>query len=287
MSLLSPELQAFMMIVRDGTVLQAAKSLGLTQTGVTQRLKRLESLLGTTVFIRSRSGMTLTEEGKSLLQYCQATLELEGEAFAKIQSPGKGRVIRLTLSGPSSILRARVIPACAEVRKTFPDLRFQFDLLDHESCVVKLRSGISQIAVLSRSEVSPEMDSKLLAKEKYRLAVPYAWRERKIQDVVQNESIIDFDESDEMTHHYLRKFDLLQVARQERHFANNTDALTSLIAAEAGYSVLTDEFAEPFIARKEIAWLKPHWSYENELALAWYPRPQMPTYFKEVIRAIR
>ena len=61
MSLLSPPLEAFVAIVRSKTVISAAKDLGLTQTGVTQRIRVLETQLRTTLFIRSRSGMRLTE----------------------------------------------------------------------------------------------------------------------------------------------------------------------------------------------------------------------------------
>jgi DNA-binding transcriptional LysR family regulator len=40
---------------------RAAKKLGITQTGATQRIKALEHSLGVTLFTRSRSGMRLTE----------------------------------------------------------------------------------------------------------------------------------------------------------------------------------------------------------------------------------
>ena len=71
MSLLHPQLLAFMAIVERKTVLASAKDLGLTQTGVTQRIKALEAHLNATLFTRSRKGMMLTEEGQSLLLYCQ------------------------------------------------------------------------------------------------------------------------------------------------------------------------------------------------------------------------
>ena len=63
MSLLSQNLQAFAAIVKQGTVMGAAKELRLTQTGVTQRIRSLEQQLATTLFIRSRKGMKLTSEG--------------------------------------------------------------------------------------------------------------------------------------------------------------------------------------------------------------------------------
>ncbi|HTL13188.1 MAG TPA: LysR family transcriptional regulator, partial [Bdellovibrionota bacterium] len=66
MSLLSPQLQAFSAIVRTGTVHGAARQLGLTQTGVTQRIRALENTLSATLFVRSRKGMSPTSEGEAL-----------------------------------------------------------------------------------------------------------------------------------------------------------------------------------------------------------------------------
>ena len=63
MTLLSPNLIAFAAIVRQGTVHGAAQDLKITQTGVTQRIRVIERELGTTLFLRSRRGMTLTQEG--------------------------------------------------------------------------------------------------------------------------------------------------------------------------------------------------------------------------------
>ncbi|MBY0451706.1 MAG: LysR family transcriptional regulator, partial [Bdellovibrionaceae bacterium] len=60
MSLLSPPLEAFWAITRKGTVQDASKILGITQTGVTQRIRALEKQLKTTLFTRSRKGMKLT-----------------------------------------------------------------------------------------------------------------------------------------------------------------------------------------------------------------------------------
>ena len=67
MSLLSPTLEAFWAVVRKGTVQDASHILGITQTGVTQRIRSLEKQLKTTLFTRSRKGMKLTAEGEALL----------------------------------------------------------------------------------------------------------------------------------------------------------------------------------------------------------------------------
>ena len=78
MRLLSHNLQAFIAVVEQSTVHGAAKQVNLTQTGVTQRIRALESDLQTTLFLRSRKGMKLTREGEALLRYCRGAVDLEG-----------------------------------------------------------------------------------------------------------------------------------------------------------------------------------------------------------------
>ncbi|MBI3556146.1 MAG: LysR family transcriptional regulator [Deltaproteobacteria bacterium] len=286
MSLLSAPLIAFMAIVKEQTVHSAAKTLGLTQTGVTQRIRALEATLSTTLFVRSRRGMMLTSEGQALLRYCQAASDLEGQALSRIQGAAYKSEVRVVITGPTSILRSRVIPQCVPVMKKAPGLLITFDLTDIEHRADALRRGTAQLAILPHHQISREMDSKLLKPERYILVAPKAWRKRPLADVIATERIIDFDPSDQMTLVYLSKFRLAEKARPERHFVNNTESLVELFMAGVGYGVLTAEFAKPHLAGGCLVALNSGAVYENRLALAWYPRPEMPKYFAELVAAV-
>src|SRR5947207_7036435 len=125
MSLLSPQLEAFVAIAKHKTVHGAANAVHVTQTAVTQRIRALESKLGTTLFIRTRRGMMLTPEGEALLRYCHATRELEGEALATIQGAAQDTAIRFCITGPTSIMRSRIVRQCFPILKQFPNLLMQ------------------------------------------------------------------------------------------------------------------------------------------------------------------
>lgn len=286
MSLLSHNLQAFTAIVKQGTVHGAAKELHLTQTGVTQRIRALESQLATTLFIRSRKGMKLTSEGQALFRYCQAASELEGDTLAQIIGAGKQKEVRVEITGPTSIMRSRIIPQCAPVLTQFPRLAVSFLITDLENRDQLLRLGESQLAILAPEQVAREMDSKLLNPEQYVLVGPPQWKRRSTEDILKNERIIDFDPSDTMTHAYLKKFKLLRYAQTERHFVNNTESLVDLFRTGVGYGVLTVEFSKSHLMNGAICLLNDGEVMENRLALAWYPRPRMPEYLASFIRAV-
>jgi DNA-binding transcriptional LysR family regulator len=286
MSLLSPQLQAFLAIAQHKTVHGAAAAIHLTQTAVTQRIRTLEERLHTTLFIRTRRGMLLSQEGEALLRYCHAVHEIEGETLAIIKGAGVTSEIRVRITGPTSIMRSRIIPQCSPIIKKFSQLFVHFDINDLDSGVNLLRSGESQLAVIHPEDVTPEMSSKLLRAERFVLVCTTTWKKRKLQEIIQSEHIIDYDPVDQMTFNYLKHFKLFDKAQHERHFANRTDALAMLIVAGHGYGVLSSEFSKPLIEQGQLIVLNAGKIYESSMSLAWYPRPEPPKYFSAIISAI-
>ena len=286
MSLLSPQLQAFVAVSQIKTVHGAALSLHLTQTAVTQRIRTLETSLKTTLFIRTRRGMQLTEQGEALLRYCHATKQFEGEALAVIQGAGIETEIELTITAPSSIMVSRVIPGCLPIMKAYPNLLIHFDVDDVELRHQKLRSGHSDFVIIREHHLAQEMQCKPLAPEQDVLVASYAWKGRSLQDIISNERIIDYDPSDQNTFDYLKKFDLFAQAQNSRYFVNRMESLAELITAGVGYSVLTKEFAQPYIDDKQLWVLNRSKPHAIQSVLAWYNRPEPSAYFTAIIDAI-
>lgn len=287
MSLLDPRLQAFLSIVQTGTVHGAAKALNLTQTGVTQRIRALESQLVTTLFTRSRSGMKLTSEGEALYRYCNGANELEGQALAGIVGSSKDTHVSMTIAGPTSIMSSRIIPNCFHLYQEFPNLLLHYRLDDQENRVELLKKGIVQFAVISPEQVTLEMDSKILKPDNYLLVASARWKNRKLSDIIKNERIVDFYENDDTTQRYLRSFGLLKDSRKDRLFANTNFALLNLIKSDIAYGTLTQEIAKEGLVSGELIALNQKKVLEDPQALAWYPRTEMPLYFKSIVNAIR
>jgi DNA-binding transcriptional LysR family regulator len=287
MSLIPAGIQAFTAVVERGTVHGAAREVGITQTGVTQRIRSLERELGVTLFTRSRRGMRPTAEGEALYRYSQRVRDMEGELKASLLGRAGEGSVRFVITGPSTVMRARVIPQATRALDRFRNVAFTFRLDDDESGLQALKRGAAQVAVLTRAEVVAELDSKLLAPFNHVLVACSAWRHRAVKDVVGSERIVDFNDADDATFEYLKRHKLFAAARKERHLANNIDALAALVAAGRGYSVLAEEFAAPLLADGALVALNAGRGYKVEHALAWYPRPEMPDYFAAVIREIR
>ena len=287
MSLLNPQLEAFIAVAQCKTVHGAAQQLHITQTGVTQRIRTLENRLKASLFTRTRRGMLLTSEGEALLRYCQSVRQLADETLANIAGAGKAVETRIAICGPSSIMHARVIPECVNIIKKYPHLQMQFEIMDIEERDKLLRSGACQFALLQKEHISLEMDYKYLQPEKYVLVCSSKWQKRKLQDIIQHEHIVDFNPADQITFNYLKYFNLFEHARIERHFVNRPESMAFMLAEGCGYGVLTKEFAQPYLENKKLILLNSGKIYENKIALAWYKRPQLTDYFAEIINIIK
>lgn len=287
MNLLSPQLVAFMAVVKCKTVHAAAESLFITQTAVTQRIKGLEANLKTTLFLRSRRGMELTVEGEALLRYCQAAVDLEGQALAQIQGSGIATEVTLRLCGPTSIMRSRIIPAAMSLITEYPDLLFEFQIVDQEVRHQRLKAGDADFALVHKQDLADEMAHKQLEPENYVLVCSSQWQGRQLHDIITQERVVDFDPQDQMTLNYLQEYQLIDDMHPGRYFVNKTELIADLVCQGVGYTALTREFVTPFVDSGEMMILNGGKTFLVQPYLAWYPRPEPPAYLPKLIDRIK
>lgn len=286
MSLLGQPLKAFLAIVETGTVHRAAEVIGLSQTGVTQRIRSLEKELNATLFIRSRKGMKLTAEGEALFQYCKGVKDLEGQLLSRVRGETLDEELELHVIGPTSIMSTRIAEACVKIHEKYPHLIVHLQADDFANRVAAVKSGLADFAIVSPADVPNEMDSKRLKPDRFVLVASSNWKGRSLKEIVMGERMIDFYESDETTLRYLKAFGLTP-GNKKRLFIDDNSALIYSLIHGLGYGTLTQEVAQPFLERGELIALNRGQTIEEQNALIWYPRPQMPDYLQVIIRTIQ
>ena len=88
-------LEIFRCVAQERSISGAAARLGRVQSNVSTRLKQLEEMLGAALFLRTRRGLTLTEAGRTLLDYAERLLALSREAAEALQEGRPRGVLRL------------------------------------------------------------------------------------------------------------------------------------------------------------------------------------------------
>ena len=159
MNLTLLQLQTFERIVRLGSFRSAANHLGLTQPSVSQRIRELESALGTELFLRRGPRLSLTAEGHALIDYADRVLDTTGEIVERFRSrdPLKG-VLRLGLNESFALICLTDLLKRLEDR--YPDLKASVYVGDTGTVSNLLNDRKLDIAVVSEPVVEPHVDSR-------------------------------------------------------------------------------------------------------------------------------
>jgi len=280
------QLPTFMAVAELSNLSAAAKKLGITQTGATQRIKSLEQSLGVTLFTRSRSGMRLTEEGRLLLRYCTAVSNLEGQFLSVVKEGGQVREVELCLVGPMSLLAGRVVPRCSEILKKWPSLNLRFVIDSNANRLNQLKRGTCDLAFVFPHEVGLELDSKLVKPVEYLLVATPKWKGRPLKEILETEKLLAYHPDDTTGLDYLRTFNLLESFKRSKFCVSENITLIRLLELGLGFGVLPKEIAESLIAGGGLVSLNQGRSHKIPFALAWYPRREMPDYFREIVKMI-
>lgn len=86
-------LKSFIAIAETGSFSQAADTVGRTQSAVSLQIKKLEEGLNCSLFDRSNRQVALTEQGEIFLGYARRMVELQWEAYSRLNEPDvKGEI---------------------------------------------------------------------------------------------------------------------------------------------------------------------------------------------------
>ena len=175
-------LKVFRAVAENMSFRKAGEKLYLSQPAVTQQIKALEEELGTTVFERSASGVTLSAAGKILLDYSERLSRLAEEAENKLANL-KGEAAGELVLGASTTLAQYVLPPhLAAFARRFPAVQLQMFSQNTEHIAEGVAGkhfslGLIEGPPLRRDlKVEPWFDDELL------LAVPagHEWAEAKV-----------------------------------------------------------------------------------------------------------
>jgi LysR family transcriptional regulator, regulator for bpeEF and oprC len=106
----------------------AARSLGISASGVSRAIARLESRLGTQLVNRTTRSLSLTAEGQAYLERCKRALGELADAEEALRHSHDDPEGPLRVRLPKSFGRAVVIPALAEFTRRYPRIALDVHL---------------------------------------------------------------------------------------------------------------------------------------------------------------
>lgn len=138
-------IQAFVEIVRQGSLKRAAEELYLTQPAISRTIAELEEIVGARLLVRSRRGVTLTPQGEFFHGHALNALTALTHALAGSGAETEGLLLRV---GALPSVAARLMPeVVADLQVGAPHLRLV--VLDgaHGHLTALLRSGDLDVVI--------------------------------------------------------------------------------------------------------------------------------------------
>ena len=117
--------EAFLIAARLGSLTEAAQVLGYTQSGITRMISSLESEFGFPLFIRSKKGVTLSENGRDMLRPIEKIVNA-AHSTAQLASDIRG-IIKGTLTvGSYFSISAMIMPSIiSEFESLYPGIKIR------------------------------------------------------------------------------------------------------------------------------------------------------------------
>ena len=147
--------------------LAACKS-GITQSGISQHIAKLEAGPGTTLFLRLKSGLTLTDTGKILMNYLEKIYQEEEILLELLSKTEKSLQGPVRYSMPGSCLMSPHFSMMFSVKERgFSQVELKVDVYDSETVVEKVLFGESDFGFITKDIEHPQISQIEFCQENY------------------------------------------------------------------------------------------------------------------------
>lgn len=159
--MIDDKLKTLIVLAEEKSYTRTAEICNLSQPAVTQHVKALESEYGITIFKRNGRNLTLTEDGKILVNSAKKLVALERDIQKELERhkvAPKKLDIGMTLTAGGYF-----IPEILEVFKDkYPDLRFNFHTDIAEKILERMRLNELDFAIIDGTPHTDEFNVELL-----------------------------------------------------------------------------------------------------------------------------
>lgn len=143
---------ALIKVAELGSISKAAAALGYSQPGLSHILNSFEAKLGVKLFIRNMSGITLTEAGEDVLEYCKKMLAYENKINEIAASRDKLTSGTIRIGAFASALVSFIPKAIKYFSVEFPNIEIHIEEYQAENMVYDLQTGKIDIAFIASKE---------------------------------------------------------------------------------------------------------------------------------------
>lgn len=155
------QLRTLAAVIDAGSLTAAAPRVFLSQSSVSEQIRKLEERAGQSLLTRSKSGVAPTEAGTRLLAYARRILALSDEAFRNLHGETLQGELRLAVTDyfrPGDLTQL-----LARLGKSYPQVRLNVSILKSDALRAAYANGEFDVGLamnISGAASAPEQGSK-------------------------------------------------------------------------------------------------------------------------------
>ena len=142
----------FYCVANNGNITKASEELNISQPAISKSIKNLEEQLGGQLFIRTKRGVILTEEGKEFYNYIKQAIEYINNAenkFTDLINLENGS-IKIGIS--TTLTKEFLLPYLERFHSLYPKIDIQIATNLTSELFLKLKNGLIDIVILNLNE---------------------------------------------------------------------------------------------------------------------------------------
>ena len=277
-------LRVFIIIVQEGSLNRAAIKLNLTQSAVSQSLKKLEEQIGEVLIQRHRNYFALTPAGQLVYEAgnrIYADLFALEERIKQQQTMTTGTLKLLVLS---RIQSRRFDKVLYEFHQQYPLVDFQIDVMRSSDIQQLLLQKIPALGICLSTQQHTKLNYQVMIRQKYGLYCgkkhPLFRQEMKEFEQIQQQGFVLF-QTNQLSHIYDEHTKIGQHILSHNHIlgtTNNIDEVMRFVKNGIGLGFLPSHVIEA-TADTESFYQLPPYPYIDVIPiyLAWHnDRPLSP-----------
>lgn len=139
----------FYYVAKCQSISKAADNLLISQPAVSYQIKTLEETLGITLFVRTKKGVILTDEGKVLFSYVEKGIEslINGEnALTNLKNLDYGNI---RIGASTTVSKHVLMPYLEEFHKIYPNIEINITNNLTDNLLIDLRNGNLDMLLLN------------------------------------------------------------------------------------------------------------------------------------------
>ena len=141
--------RVFYIVANNGNITNASKELMISQPAISKSIKNLEEQLGGQLFVRTKRGVTLTNEGKEFYNYIKQAMEYISNAENKFTDLINLETGTIRIGVSTTLVKEFLLPYLKEFNKLYPKIDVKIATNLTSELIPMLRNGLIDIVILN------------------------------------------------------------------------------------------------------------------------------------------